>query len=173
MVLESRSVYGADVRRPCTWETGCGQPARVLEHKVSGRTMTVRESSIRLLIGPRHLRQYPIEQDVRGRNAHVGVHIAAPLACACRDSVLCAHDVSGRADNSPITLTIQSCSLVARMGTSKPSVVETNVSQSAGSKALLTIVGRMRRAMRGASRRARGPCRCRPALRGCSSPHAG
>ena len=36
------------------------------------------------------------------------LHIAAPLACACRDSVLCAHDVSG-----PITLTIQSCALVA------------------------------------------------------------
>ena len=48
------------------------------------------------------------------------LHIAAPLACACRDSVLCAHDVSGRAarshspsNNGPITLTIQSCALVA------------------------------------------------------------
>ena len=29
------------------------------------------------------------------------------------------------------------------MGTSKPSVVETNVSQSAGSKASLAVVGRM------------------------------
>ena len=40
------------------------------------------------------------------------LHIAAPLACACRDSVLCAHDVSGR-NNGPITLTIQSYVLVA------------------------------------------------------------
>ena len=31
----------------------------------------------------------------------------------------------------------------ARMGTSNPSVVETNVSQSAGSKASLAVVGRM------------------------------
>ncbi len=29
------------------------------------------------------------------------LHIAAPLACACRDSVLCAHDVSGRAEQRP------------------------------------------------------------------------
>jgi hypothetical protein len=41
------------------------------------------------------------------------LHIAAPLACACRDSVLCAQDMSGRANNGPITLTIQSCALVA------------------------------------------------------------
>ena len=26
------------------------------------------------------------------------LHIAAPLACACRDSMLCAHDVSGCAE---------------------------------------------------------------------------
>ena len=36
------------------------------------------------------------------------LHIAAPLACTCRDSVLCAH-VSGRADNGPKARTIQSC----------------------------------------------------------------
>jgi len=29
------------------------------------------------------------------------LHIAAPLACACRDSMLCAHDVSGRAEQRP------------------------------------------------------------------------
>ena len=28
-------------------------------------------------------------------------YIAAPLACACRDSMLCAHDVSGRAEQRP------------------------------------------------------------------------
>ena len=34
------------------------------------------------------------------------LHIAAPLACACRDSMLCAHDVSAVRNNGPITLTI-------------------------------------------------------------------
>jgi len=29
------------------------------------------------------------------------LHKAAPLACACRDSVLCAQDVSGRAEQRP------------------------------------------------------------------------
>ena len=29
------------------------------------------------------------------------LHIAAPLACACRHSMLCAHDVSGRAEQQP------------------------------------------------------------------------
>ena len=29
------------------------------------------------------------------------LHVAAPLACACRDSMLCAHDVSGRAEQRP------------------------------------------------------------------------
>jgi hypothetical protein len=61
------------VRRPCTREKGGRQPAGVLARKVSGRTMTGRESCVRPLSGPRHLRQYPIEQDVRGRDAHVCV----------------------------------------------------------------------------------------------------
>ncbi len=37
------------------------------------------------------------------------LYIAAPLACACRHSVLCAHDVSSGAEQRPEPLTIQSC----------------------------------------------------------------
>ena len=61
------------VRRPCTREKGGRQTAGVLARKVSGRTMTGRESCVQPLSGPRYLRQYPIEQDVRGRDAHVCV----------------------------------------------------------------------------------------------------
>ena len=41
------------------------------------------------------------------------LHIAVPLACACRYAVLRPNDVSGRADNGPYAPTIQSCALVA------------------------------------------------------------
>ena len=37
------------------------------------------------------------------------LYVAAPLACAGRHSMLCAHDVSGRAEQEPDPLTIQSC----------------------------------------------------------------
>ena len=41
------------------------------------------------------------------------LHVAAPLACACRYAVLRADRVSGRAEQGPSTPTIQSCALVA------------------------------------------------------------
>jgi len=42
------------------------------------------------------------------------LHVAAPLACACRYAVLRADRVSGRANNGPSAPTIQSFALVPR-----------------------------------------------------------
>ena len=52
---------------------------------------------------------------------------------------------------------------------SKPSVVETNVSQSAGSKASLAEVGLMAPSHERGFQKSSRAWRCRPALRGCSS----
>jgi len=59
------------------------------------------------------------------------------------------------------------------MGTYKPSVVETNVSQSAGSKASLEELGLMTPIHERVFQKSSRTWRCRPPLRGCSSPRAG
>jgi hypothetical protein len=41
------------------------------------------------------------------------LHVAVPLACACRYAVLRPNNVSGRAEQGARTDTIQSCALVA------------------------------------------------------------
>jgi hypothetical protein len=62
-----------EVRWPCAREKKCSLPARMPARRVPGRTTTGLDSFVRPLGGPSVLRQSPIEQDERGRGAHVSV----------------------------------------------------------------------------------------------------
>ena len=93
----ARSVEGrtAGVRRACTRKEICRLPAGVQARRVPGRALAGPESSVRPIGGPRGvrqypikyacLRQYPIEQDFRGRDAHGCVQHPGATAHACCD----------------------------------------------------------------------------------------
>jgi hypothetical protein len=77
-------VYTARVRGPrSTREKRCRLPAGMPVRRVPGRTTAGLDSCVRPEGGPRCLRQYPIEQVVRGRDAHVGVQHAGATAHSC------------------------------------------------------------------------------------------
>ena len=91
-VCEGRT---AGVRRACTRKEICRLPAGVQARRVPGRALAGPESSVRPIGGPRGvrqypikyacLRQYPIEQDFRGRDAHGCVQHPGATAHACCD----------------------------------------------------------------------------------------
>jgi hypothetical protein len=85
----------AGVRRACTRKEICRLPAGVQARRFPGRALAGPESSGRPIGGPRGvrqypieyacLRQYPIEQDFRGRDAHGCVQHPGATAHACCD----------------------------------------------------------------------------------------
>ena len=93
----ARSVEGrtAGVRRACTRKKICRLPAGVQARRVPGRVLAGPKNSIRPTGVPRGerqypikyacLRQYPIEQDFRGRDAHGCVQHPGATAHACCD----------------------------------------------------------------------------------------
>jgi hypothetical protein len=83
-LTRSGEVYTACVRGPrSTREKRCRLPARMPARRVPGRTTAGLDSCVRPEGGPRCLRQYPIEQGVRGRDAHVGVQHTGATAHSC------------------------------------------------------------------------------------------
>jgi hypothetical protein len=85
----------AGVRRACTRKEMCRLPAGVQAHRVPGRVLAGPKNSIRPTGGPRGvrqypikyacLRQYPIEEDFCGRDAHGCVQHPGSTAHACCD----------------------------------------------------------------------------------------
>jgi hypothetical protein len=94
-LTRSGEVYTTHVRGPRgTREKRCRLQARMLVRRVPGRTTAGLDSCVLQEGGPCCLRQYPIEQVVRGRDAHVGVqHTGATTHSCCgleggEDSIL-------------------------------------------------------------------------------------